>query len=78
MFHRHTLPPPTDFTLGDKLRLAFGALMLLLGIAILWRTLPIAFSLQAILVSALFIGFGVYRLWLGYKRWKEWRASADT
>lgn len=74
MFHRHTLPPPTDFTFGDKLRLVLGAMMLLLGIVILWRTLPIAFSLQAVLVSSLFILFGVYRLWLGYKRWKEWQA----
>jgi hypothetical protein len=50
-------------------------MMFLLGIVILWRTLPIAFSLQAILVSALFMFFGAYRMWLGFKRLKEWRAS---
>jgi hypothetical protein len=77
MLHRPALPPPTDFTLGDKFRLAFGGLILFLGIAILWRTLPIAFSVQAILVSALFIGFGIYRLRLGYKRWTQWRAEKD-
>lgn len=75
MVRRHILPPPTDFTFGDKLRLAFGALTILLGLLILWRTLPIAFSLQALLVSALFIFFGVYRLWLGFKRLKEWQAN---
>ncbi len=74
MFHKHRLPPPTNFTLGDKLRLALGGVMILLGIVVLWRTLPIAFSLQAILVSALFIAFGTYRLWLGYTRWKAWHA----
>lgn len=75
MFRRNTLPPATDFTLGDKLRLLLGVLILFFGIAILWRTLPIAFSWQAILVSALFIAFGAYRLWLGYTRWKEWRSN---
>ena len=75
MSRRNPLPPATDFTLGDKLRLAFGVLILFFGVAILWRTLPIAFSWQAILVGALFIAFGVYRLWLGYTRWKEWRGN---
>lgn len=70
---RQTLPPPTEFTLGDKMRLALGALTTVLGIVILWRTLPIAFSAQTFAVSFAFIGFGLYRLWLGYTRWKMWK-----
>ncbi len=70
---KQTLPPPTQFTLGDKMRLALGALTIALGVVILWRTLPIAFSVQAVLVSLALIGFGVYRLWLGFTRWKMWK-----
>ena len=71
MFRQQKLLPPTRFTLGDKLRLAMGALILLLGIALLWRMLPLGVSSQAILVSGAFIGFGAYRLWLGYTRLKQ-------
>ncbi len=70
---KQTLPPPAQFTLGDKMRLALGALTIALGVVILWRTLPIAFSAQAILVSFALIGFGVHRLWLGFTRWKMWK-----
>ncbi len=71
---KRTLPPPVAFTSGDKLRLATGALILMLGIILLVRTLPVAFTPQAVLVSAAFIGFGVYRLLLGYTRFKEWKS----
>ncbi len=70
---KQTLAPPTQFTRSDKARLALGALTIILGVVILWRTLPIAFSAQAIVVGFAFVGFGVYRLWLGYTRWKIWR-----
>ena len=66
------LPPPTAFTLADKYRLALGALALVLGIVILWRTVSIAISPPAILVGLAFIGFGAYRLWLGFTRLKQW------
>jgi hypothetical protein len=71
MVRQQKLLPPTQFTLGDKVRLAMGVLILLLGIALFWRTLPLGVSPQAILVSGAFIGFGVYRLWLGYTRLKQ-------
>ena len=67
-------PPPTLFTLGDKLRLTTGALILLLGIVLLGRLLPLGVTPQAILVGAAFIGFGVYRLGLGYTRWRDYAA----
>lgn len=73
MARRQKLLPPTEFTLGDKARLVMGALILLLGIALLWRTLPLGISPQTILVCGAFIGFGAYRLWLGYTRLKQFR-----
>ncbi len=75
MAQQQRLAPPTLFTIGDKLRLATGAMILVLGIVLLWRMLPLGITWQAILVSAAFIGFGVYRLWLGYTRLKEYKNS---
>jgi uncharacterized membrane protein HdeD (DUF308 family) len=75
---RQALPPPTQFTWGDKIRLVYGALVLLLGIAILWRTLPLGVTLQAIVIGVAFIAFGIYRLWLGYTRLKEWNKRGGT
>jgi len=67
------LPPPTQFTLADKYRIALGAAAIILGAVILWRTVPVAISPPAILVGLAFIGLGIYRLWLGYTRLKQWR-----
>ncbi len=74
MIRRRGLLPPTEFTLGDKVRLTLGVVILLLGFILLWRMLPLGLTPQALVVSAAFIGFGVYRLWLGYSRLKEWKA----
>ena len=70
---RRVLPPPTQFTKGDKARLVLGGVILALGIVILWRTLPLAVTMQGIAVGLAFIGFGAYRLWLGYSRLKQWK-----
>ena len=70
---KHSLPPPTRFTLADKYRIALGAAALVLGVVILWRTVSVAISPPAILVGLAFIGFGVYRLWLGYTRLRLWK-----
>jgi uncharacterized membrane protein HdeD (DUF308 family) len=67
------LPPPTKFTITDKYRLVLGVIALVLGIVILWRTIAIAVSLPGLMVGIAFIGFGVYRLWLGYTRLKQLR-----
>ncbi|MDE3090003.1 MAG: hypothetical protein KGJ80_11535 [Chloroflexota bacterium] len=75
MMRRPNLPPPTAFTFSDKMRIALGALILLLGIVILWRTLPLGVTPQGIVVGMAFIGFGVYRLWLGYSRLKRWKTG---
>lgn len=72
---RPNLPPPIAFTFGDKMRIALGGLILGLGIVILWRTLPLGVTPQGIVVGMAFIGFGVYRLWLGYTRLKQWKTG---
>ncbi len=74
MLRRPNLPPPTQFTFGDKMRIALGAVILALGIVILWRTMPLGVTIQGIVVGMAFIAFGVYRLWLGYTRLQEWKA----
>ncbi len=68
---RKNLPPPTAFTWGDKVRLAIGVIILALGAVILWRMSPFGITLQAIVVSGAFIGFGAYRMWLAYTRLKQ-------
>jgi hypothetical protein len=72
---RQVLPPPTQFTKGDKARLVLGGVILTLGVVILWRTLPLGVTVQGIAVGLAFIGFGAYRLWLGYSRLKQWKKT---
>lgn len=70
---RNRLPPPTQFTRSDKYRFVLGFAAIFLGITILWRTLAIAISPPAILVGVAFVGFGAYRLWLGFTRLQQFR-----
>ena len=67
------LPPPTKFTITDKYKLLLGLIALILGVVILWQTVAIAISPPALMMGIAFIGFGVYRLWLGYTRIKQLR-----
>ncbi len=69
------LPPPQQLTAQDVARLALGAIMIPLGAVILYRTLLIAFSFQAILVGVAFIAFGLYRLALGWSRYRLLRQA---
>jgi uncharacterized membrane protein HdeD (DUF308 family) len=69
------LPPPTKFTITDKYKLLLGVIAIVLGAVILWRAVEIAMSVPALMVSIAFIGFGSYRLWLGYTRLKQLRAK---
>jgi hypothetical protein len=59
--------------MGDKARLVLGGVILAFGVVILWRTLPLGITPQAIVVGLGFIVFGTYRLWLGYSRLKQWK-----
>ena len=69
------LPPPTKFTITDKYKLFLGVVAVILGVVILWRAIVVAISPPAVMVSTAFIGFGVYRLWLGYTRFKQLRGK---
>ena len=69
------LPPPTKFTITDKYKLLLGVIAIVLGAVFLWRAVEIAMSVPALMVSIAFIGFGSYRLWLGYTRLKQLRAK---
>jgi uncharacterized membrane protein HdeD (DUF308 family) len=69
------LPPPTKFTMTDKYKLVLGVFALVLGVVILWRTITIAVTPPALMIGIAFIGFGVYRLWLGYTRLKQLRTK---
>jgi uncharacterized membrane protein len=69
------LPPPTKFTIIDKYKLLLGVIAVILGVVILWRAIVVAISPPAVMVSVAFIGFGVYRLWLGYTRLKQLRGK---
>jgi uncharacterized membrane protein HdeD (DUF308 family) len=59
----------------DKYKLVLGAFALVLGVVILWRTITIAVTPPALMIGIAFIGFGVYRLWLGYTRLKQLRTK---
>jgi hypothetical protein len=69
------LPPPTKFTITDKYKLLLGVIAIVVSAVILWRAVEIAMSVPALMVSIAFIGFGSYRLWLGYTRLKQLRAK---
>lgn len=53
---------PPRFTAADAYRTATSALMVVMGVVILARTLPLGVHLQAVLVGAGFLGLGLYRL----------------
>ncbi len=78
MLRPRKLPPPTDFTVGDKLRLVLSVVMIALGIVLFWRLLPLGLTVPAVLVCVAFVSLGIYRLWLGYTRWKEYVRLQET
>jgi len=50
------------FTRADAFRTVMSILMVILGVVILVRTLPLGVHLQALLVGLGFVGLGAYRL----------------
>jgi len=69
---------PQRFTIADACHIAFGLAMIPLGITILVRTLAIAVTVPGVLIGAAFVGFGVYRLWLGWTRYQLYRHSKES
>ena len=51
------------YTAADAVRTATSVLMVVLGVAILVRTLPLGVHVQALVVGLGFIGLGAYRLY---------------
>jgi hypothetical protein len=54
---------PPRYTAADAYQTLTSVLMVIMGIVILVRTLPLGVHLQALLVGLGFVGLGVYRLW---------------
>ncbi len=54
--------PAPVFTRADALRTVTSVLMVIMGMVILARTLPMGVHLQALLVGLGFVGLGAYRL----------------
>lgn len=53
---------PQRYTAADVYRTLTSVLMVVMGIVILVRTLPLGVHLQALLVGLGFVGLGAYRL----------------
>jgi len=69
--NRRLVPPPEKVTWADRYRLGLGVLMIVLGITILFRSIAAGIiTLPAILMALAFIGFGVYRLFVGIVRYR--------
>ena len=72
---KRPLPAPERLTAADVLRVCFGALMIPLGITILVRMSSVAVTPLGVLAGGAFVAFGVYRLWLGWTRYRMYRQS---
>lgn len=78
MRRRRLVPPPQRATWVDIYRIGLGLLMIPLGITILVRTIASgAITTVAILMGAVFIAFGAYRLFVGIVRYRMYRAMSD-
>lgn len=60
--HANATPGAVRFTPADGYRSVTSALMVVLGVVILARTLALGFHIIAVLVGLGFIGLGAYRL----------------
>jgi hypothetical protein len=73
---RYLVGPPEKATFADFYRIGLGLLMIPLGITVLVRTISAGIITPAsILMSVAFIGFGVYRLYVGIVRYRMYRAG---
>jgi len=72
---KRALPAPEQFTTADLMRIILGVLMIPLGLIIFVRTLSAGATALAVLVGAVFVTFGVYRLWLAWSRYGLYRRS---
>jgi hypothetical protein len=74
MRRRQIVPPPDKATWADAYRVGLGLLMIPLGITILVRSISAGIvTPPAMLMGLLFIGFGVYRVYVGAVRYQMYR-----
>ena len=70
---RRIVPPPEKVTWADRYRLGLGVIMVALGITILIRSIAAGIvTLPAMLMSAAFVAFGAYRLYVGIVRYRQY------
>ena len=72
------VPPPAKVTWSDAYRMGLGLLMIPLGITILVRAFSVGIVTPlAVLMGLAFIGFGVYRLYVGIVRYRMYKREAS-
>lgn len=73
MPQRRSVPPPGKVTWADRYRLGLGVLMVALGITFLGRCIAAGIiTLPAMLMSTAFVALGVYRLYAGIVRYRQY------
>jgi hypothetical protein len=76
MRRRQMVPPAEKATWADAYRIGLGLLMIPLGITILVRSIAAGIvTPPAMLMGLLFIGFGIYRLYVGVVRYQKYRTD---
>jgi hypothetical protein len=83
MTRRRLVPPPQKATWTDAVRFAYGGAFVVLGIVILVRSvLEGIITFPSIMMGLAFVGFGVYRLYVGVVRyrmhWAKQKALRDN
>jgi hypothetical protein len=77
MRKRRLVGPPEKATRSDAYRVFLGALMIPLGITIMVRSvLAGVVTLPAIMMSLAFVGFGVYRVYVGIVRYRTFYGTS--
>ena len=66
-------PPPSAFTREDAFHIAVGVACAVLGAVILVRTLPIMVAPPAVLTGFGFLGYGLYRTLIAWRRYRWYR-----
>lgn len=72
---RRPLPPPVRLTATDVGHFILGAMMIPLGLLILYHAVTKVRTATAFVVSLLFLGFGLYRVTTAASRYAMLRRS---
>jgi hypothetical protein len=78
MPRRRLVGPPERATKADAYRVFLGALMVPLGVVILARSLALGvLSPASVIMSVAFVGFGVYRVYVGIVRYRMYHEMVE-